>query len=268
MTGESGRADRREFITSGRCPPAPGLAAGVDLRVFVSGQLGAAGLCTGTATLGPGAELPYHTHAFSEAITVLEGGATAEVEGRRYRLTPHDAMHIPTGVAHLVRNDARDAAAVLHWVFASDSPTRELVAADYTVRDCCEPDPGCPEHLTRFERAPVYELSPRARFRDLFSGRTGSRGICGGYGRFEPGSSLPCHVHEYDESITIVEGTAVCQCAGREYELSSCDTASIPRGRPHRFINRSDREMAMIWVYAGDRPEREILDQARCESEG
>lgn len=257
--------ERREFITSGACPPASSLAAGVDLRVFVSGELGAVGLSTGTATLLPGAELPYHTHPFSEAITVIEGRAAVLVEGRRYALLPHDSLHIPEGVVHLVRNDAGRGAAVLHWAFASDSPTRELVAADYPVRDCDEPQAGSPEHLTRFQLSPVYELAPRAFFRDLFGGRVGARGICGGYGRFEPGASLPCHIHEYDESITIVEGKAVCQCAGREYELSNCDTASIPRGRPHRFINRSDQPMAMIWVYAGDEPERDIVDQVRCE---
>ena len=86
-----------------------------------------------------------------------------------------------------------------------------------------------------------------------------------GDGVFQPGASLPCHYHHYDESITIVEGAAICQVAGREYPLSGCGTACIPRGRPHRFLNRSDRPMAMIWVYAGDEPERTLVDASCCE---
>src|SRR5207249_5031279 len=129
---------------------------------------------------------------------------------------------------------AGDGTAVLLWSFASDRPTRELVADHFSVIDRAETDQDCPEHLTRFERAAVYELAPRVFFRDLFARRFGSRGICGGYGIFEPGAGLPCHVHEFDESITIVTGRAVLPVAGKEYALSNCDTACIPAGRPHR----------------------------------
>src|SRR5439155_526456 len=85
----------------------------------------------------------------------------------------------------------------------------ELVADTFPVVDRAETDESCPEHLTRFAGAPAYELAPRTQFRDLFAGRFGSRGICGGYGTFEPGASLPCHYHGYDESITIVAGEAM-----------------------------------------------------------
>ncbi len=46
------------------------------------------------------------------------------------------------------------------------------------------------------------------------------RGICGGPSIFQPGTSLPCHGHGFDESITIVTGRAVCQVAGKECELA------------------------------------------------
>jgi quercetin dioxygenase-like cupin family protein len=119
--------------------------------------------------------------------------------------------------------------------------------------------------MVRFAKAAVYELAPRAFFRDLFAQRLGSRGICGGYGLFEPGASLPCHFHGYDESITIVTGTAACQVEGKESQLSGCDTACIPLGRRHRFLNRSEQPMAMIWVYAGDEPDRTVVDAGFCE---
>jgi quercetin dioxygenase-like cupin family protein len=125
--------------------------------------------------------------------------------------------------------------------------------------------PEDPEFIVRFDGAEVYELSPGADFRDLFAGRFGSVGICGGYGKFQPGASLPCHVHEYDESITIVEGQATCLVQGNRYQLSGYDTAFVPEGRPHRFINQSDLPMAMIWVYAGTEPERTLVEPAYCD---
>ena len=255
---------RTEVITRGDCQPAGELAAGVELRVFASGQRGAVGLTTGTATFRPGAELPYHRHPVSEVIVVLAGEVHVLVEGRRYRLRPYDALHVPAGTAHAVGNGF-PAPAVLFSTFASDTPTREPVAGRFPVVDRAETGATCPEHLQRFDAAAVYELAPRTAFRDLFARRFGSRGICGGYGVFEPGAALPCHVHGFDESITIVSGRAVCQVAGRQYELSDCDTACIPQGRPHRFLNRTDGPMAMIWVYAGDEPDRTIVDQGFCD---
>ena len=87
----------------------------------------------------------------------------------------------------------------------------------------------------------------------------GSRGICGGYGLFNPGARLPCHRHEFDESITIVQGMATCIVEGERHELSGNATALVPQGRCHYFINLTLEPMAMIWVYAGDKPDR-IVD--------
>ena len=66
------------------------------------------------------------------------------------------------------------------------------------------------------------------------------------------------------ESITIVEGQAVCRVAGKEYQLSDLDTACIPQGRPHRFLNLGDSPMEMLWVYAGDEPARRLVDSQAC----
>jgi oxalate decarboxylase/phosphoglucose isomerase-like protein (cupin superfamily) len=53
--------------------------------------------------------------------------------------------------------------------------------------------------------------------------------------------------------------------AGRSYNLSDCDTAFVPEGQPHRFINHSDDVMGMIWVYAGDEPERTVVEVGYCD---
>ena len=81
----------------------------------------------------------------------------------------------------------------------------------------------------------------------------------------ETQNSLPCHYHGFDESITIVAGTAICLVAGKEYQVANYDTVCIPEGRPHRFLNRSNEPMAMIWVYAGDEPDRVLVDPGYCD---
>ncbi len=256
--------DRHEFVTRGVGPAAVALAEGVDLRIFASAAQGAEGLCTGMAIVQPAAELPYHYHSCGEVITVLQGSAEAEIEGRRYQLGRYDALYIPPNVHHSVRNRGSQRS-LLHVSFPHPTPDRFVIDVTYDAEPRQDTSDSTPEKLTRFDSAPPYALAAKTAFRDLFARRFGSRGVCGGYGLFPPGASLPCHFHDYDESISIIEGEAICQVAGQEYTLSDNDTACIPRGRPHRFINRSDRPMAMIWVYAGDEPDRVILEQHLCE---
>ena len=243
--------------------------AGVELCTFVSERVGAKGFSTGLARFKPQAYLPYHLHRFSECIVVVEGHACVLVEGRAYRLAPFDCMHIPSGVAHRVENESREQELVAHWSFGNARPSREFVDRQFPIEDrgSAGPTGADPETIVRYDQGAVYQLSPNAYFQDLFAKRFGAAGICGGHGRFFPGASLPCHIHDFDESITIVKGKAVCLVQGRRYELSDCDTAFIPRGIPHRFLNQSDDDMAMVWVYAGSEPDRSIVDAGYCSGE-
>jgi quercetin dioxygenase-like cupin family protein len=259
----------KEYIArAGSCAPSVA-SPGVELLSFVSGACGATGFSTGLAKFQPRAVLPYHRHGFSEAVTIVEGRARIMAEGRSYLLTPRDAVHFPAGTAHQVENADEQQQLVAHWAFATDSPSREIVSQHFASigRGAGQPAPGDPEHIIRYSQGSIYELAPNAYFLDLFARRYGSTGICGGHGRFLPGASLPCHTHDYDESITIVKGRAVCLVQGRRYELSGCDCAFIPRGLPHRFLNLSDEEMEMVWVYAGSEPDRQIIDAGFCSGD-
>ncbi|MGI0084696.1 MAG: cupin domain-containing protein [Nitrososphaerales archaeon] len=256
----------RECIISGSCVLKRESLPEVTLSPFVSGECGATAMSTGAAIFASGARLPYHKHSFSEAVTVLEGEALITVEGRCYHLRPFDCIHIPSGIAHEVVNASNYSFLTALWAFASPTPSRELVQGQFAKnnRSATEPEPDDPEHVVWFKKASAYELATGTEFCDLFAGHLGAVGICGGYGKFRPGSSLPCHVHDYDESITIVQGEATCEVGGKRYHLSGCDTAFVPAGRPHRFLNESSNPMAMVWVYAGDEPARTIVDVGRC----
>jgi quercetin dioxygenase-like cupin family protein len=267
MTIETSTADlRKESIHSGTgeaTSPAPGLS----FRQFVSSACTARGFSTGTVTISPAVVFPCHKHAFCECITLLSGAAQVRVEGRSYRLEPFDCISIPAGVAHEISNCTQESPMVALLALASAVPSQEIVDQVFAIQDRGLSNPGeeDPESVVRFAQSEVYELSPGADFRDLFAGRLGAVGICGGYGRFQPGASLPCHVHQFDESITIVEGNALCLVQGNRYTVSGYDTAFVPEGRPHRFLNQSNAPMAMIWVYAGSEPGRTLVEAGYCD---
>jgi len=255
-----------ERIISGQSDPVPAFLPGVSFRIFASADCGAKAMSTGMTTFAPRERLAYHSHPCSEAITVLQGEALISVEGRTYRLRPLDCIHVPAGVAHGPTNASQVDPLVVLSAFGSPNPGTDLIADRFMKQDRATGDPrqGDPEHVARFAKSEKYELAEGTQFFDLFTGRYGSVGICGGYGRFQPGTSLPCHIHDYDESITIVEGQATCEVQGHRYQLSGCDTAFVPQGRPHRFLNESQSPMAMIWVYAGSEPSRNIVDVEFC----
>ncbi|WP_422927155.1 aldolase/citrate lyase family protein [Singulisphaera sp. PoT] len=268
---ESMRPDRPEVMN----PVGQGKIFEIEPGVVLECQVGthneARGLTTGIVTFEPGATLSLHTHAFSESITLLEGKGAVEVEGRLYELEPLDNVVVPKEIAHLVRNSDPDKPAVFHVALASSSPARTILDNVYTP----EPQPADSqgkagaERVNRHATAPRFAAGPNTEFIDFFN-KDLVPGIemSGGYGLFQPGGRLPAHVHDFDESITIVEGLATCIVEGRLYPMSDCSTALQPRGRVHYFINKSDGPMAMIWVYAGPVPERIVVDERNATAEG
>jgi quercetin dioxygenase-like cupin family protein len=241
------------------------LEPGVRLKLLAGAARGSLGLATGIVEFSPGATLPYHHHPCCEAIVVISGSLEHIVEGRRYELGPYDAIHVPAGTLHMARASRNAPLTRALASFADGMPTRTLVDATFGETNGDASAADAPERVVRLSSTPKYELAMQTEFATLFEGRSGCDGICGGYGRFEPGAGLPCHTHDYDESITIVEGEAVCYVAGRQHWAPTLSSVTVPRGAPHRFVNRSNEPMAMIWVYAGSRPDRVIVDPCRCE---
>ncbi len=261
--------DRHEVMTrADASPPAP-FGDGVEIRELVGAGRGSRGLFTGLITLEPGRASPSYARPDNEVLILLEGDAVVDVEDRRHRLSTLDHVAIPASLPRRIVNLSSQAPATFHVSIASSSPTHNVSRGPGLAVD--QPDDfSGPEGAERVGRnAPEARtpLSPGAMFQDFFNASMGTTGICGGYGLFEPGARLPCHRHEFDESITIVQGVASCIVEGKRYELSDNATALVPQGRCHYFINRTDAPMAMIWVYAGDMPDRIVLDESYCHPE-
>jgi 2-dehydro-3-deoxyglucarate aldolase/4-hydroxy-2-oxoheptanedioate aldolase len=268
---EAMRPDRPEVMTApGAAPPAE-IAAGVRFDCLAGARQGARNLTTGLVTFEPGAELSYHRHPFAESITLVQGQAAVEVEGRCYDLASLDNVTIPRGRAHAARNTSPVLPAVLYVALAAHEPTRELVQDEFRPRRMAASSTGTPggERVTRFRAADRFPAGPQTTFldfcnADLLPGLE----LSGGYGLFRPGGRLPAHLHDFDESICIIQGSAACVVEGRRHALAGDATALVPRGRVHYFRNESEAPMAMLWFYAWPRPERIVVDEGCATAEG
>lgn len=268
---ESMRPDRKEVMNAVGTGPRVELAPGVMFECLVGKQNLAKNLTTGWVTFAPDATLPYHTHTFSESITLLSGSASVEVAGRKYTLKRMDNVVIPAGLAHTARNLSTREPAVFQVALASDTPTRTLVNQYFTRRSMPDDSTGMAgaERVNRFATARRFAAGPNTEFIDFFN-RDLIPGIemSGGYGLFKPGGRLPAHVHDFDESICIISGSATCIVEGRRYTMSDGATALQPRGRVHYFVNETQGTMEMLWVYAGPVPERIIVNERCATVEG
>jgi mannose-6-phosphate isomerase-like protein (cupin superfamily) len=258
--------DRHEVIEHPGSAKVTVLVPGVELCPLVGAHNGARDLFTALLTLGPGASYRLYTRPIGEALILIEGDAAVDVEDRRYRLGLLDGINVAARMPRRVVNLSTSRPALLHVAVASETPDQTWVNGRFTPVEQPAGAPGHPgaERVRRDDPATRFELAPRALFQDLYNVDLGARGICGGHGVFQPGARLPCHRHEFDESITIIQGTATCVVEGRPHQLSGNATALVPRGRCHYFINLTLEPMAMIWVYAGDRPDRIVMDETFC----
>jgi 2-dehydro-3-deoxyglucarate aldolase/4-hydroxy-2-oxoheptanedioate aldolase len=268
---ENFRPDRPEVMNPIGSGKKIEIARGVSFECLVGAHNRAKNLTTGIVTFAPEAELPYHTHTFSESITLLSGRAMVEVEGRRYTLGEMDNAVLPRGVAHHVINTSLAEPATFHVAMATDQPSRTLVDRFYSKKAMPDSATGTPgaERINRFATTRRFEVGPNTSFMDYFN-KDLVPGIemSGGYGLFHPGGRLPAHIHDFDESICIVQGVATCVVEGRKYSMADLSTALQPRGRVHYFINDSRAPMAMLWVYAGPVPERLVVDEKNATAEG
>ena len=259
------RPDRDEVMNEPGSGPQLEVAPGINFDCLVGAHNQARNLTTGLVTFQPGAVLPCHRHTFAESVTLLEGRALVDVEGRRYEIGPLDNVTIPRGIVHGVTNLSRTNRAVFHIAMASSTPTRELVKQFFprrTMPEITQTQAGA-ERVTYTKKVERYAPGDHAAFVDFFNADLiPGLEMSGGYGLFQSGGRLPAHLHDFDESICIIQGEATCVVEGRRYPMGKQATALQPRGRVHYFINESAAPMAMIWVYAGPRPERIVVDEA------
>ena len=79
-----------------------------------------------------------------------------------------------------------------------------------------------------------------------------------GITEFEPGTAIPLHTHNVEESVLILEGQATAVIGEDSFDLEPGDATWAPAGVPHRFANRGQGPMRIYWVYGGREVTRTI----------
>ena len=109
------------------------------------------------------------------------------------------------------------------------------------------------------------KIAPRergggARSIVLVTSAAGAKSMLNGITEIDPGAQIPLHFHNCEESVMVLEGTAVATIGGKEYSLAPSDTSWIPAGVHHFFRNPSTTDkLRIFWTYASTDATRTIV---------
>ena len=67
---------------------------------LITPEVGSEHLTTGITEFQPGASLAMHIHNCEEQVTMLEGKATAIIDGNSHEVSALDTTFIPPGIPH------------------------------------------------------------------------------------------------------------------------------------------------------------------------
>jgi putative monooxygenase len=122
-----------------------------------------------------------------------------------------------------------------------------------------------PSQLTARERGGGVRTIP------LVTQAHGATTFINGITIFDPGAAVSLHRHNCEESVVILEGHAIVEIDGREFEMGPQETTFLPANIPHRFRNASSTEsMRILWTYASVDANRTIVatgDTRRIDAE-
>ncbi|MCW2406868.1 quercetin dioxygenase-like cupin family protein [Sphingobium sp. B1D7B] len=111
----------------------------------------------------------------------------------------------------------------------------------------------------------LSEINPKdrgggVRTYPLVRAGIGATAFINGVTEFDPGCAVPLHFHNCEESVMLLEGSAVAAIDGVEQVVRPGDTTFIPAGVHHFFRNSSDTErMRIFWVYGSIDANRTVV---------
>jgi putative monooxygenase len=119
--------------------------------------------------------------------------------------------------------------------------------------------------ITIYDQCKPYELDKGVNFRDMQTSATGAGVLSVGTATFEPGRYLPCHRHNCEEVIVILEGDAWVDVAGQRIPMKVYDSSHVPQGVPHRFVNASKtKQLVILWIYSVADVARLVTHYSEC----
>jgi putative monooxygenase len=199
-----------------------------------------------------------------EVIEILDAEERASRLGNVPARIEHIAFQVPDLDAALVQLEQlgvraagppRDAGR--YRMFFTDPVTSDGVVYQFIqVPDA----PPRKVHVIRPAECASVAREVGVRTTHLVTAERGAIDFLTGITEFEPGASLPLHTHNCDESVTVIEGTAMFEYAGQAQELQTFETTLVPANEPHRFFNAGDSPMRILFFYGSIAATRTIVE--------
>ena len=101
----------------------------------------------------------------------------------------------------------------------------------------------------------------------LVSRGVGSEQMLNGITIIAPGSAIPLHYHNCEESVIVLEGHGFAEVGGKTHEVAVHDTTWIPANVPHCFRNGSiGKELKIFCTYASADATRTLVTTGETRS--
>ena len=113
--------------------------------------------------------------------------------------------------------------------------------------------------IIRITQVKSIDRGPGVKGMPLVTSEIGAQRISTGITEFEDGAEIALHYHNCEEQILIIEGNATAEINGVYHSLSTFDSAFVPEGTPHRFMNRSGKMMKFLWIYGSADVKRTLV---------
>ncbi|XEC94897.1 cupin domain-containing protein [Paenibacillus tarimensis] len=105
--------------------------------------------------------------------------------------------------------------------------------------------------ISHYKDITPFEIGEGVQFHELLTKGMGPKTIIAGLATFKPNAGLACHIHNVEESVTILKGNAFCDVEGERTFMQPYDHSFVPAGIPHRLENASaTEELVILWVYS------------------
>ena len=98
----------------------------IEARRMLNRSMGATSISSGISVFAPGAGIFLHTHPCEEAVYIIDGEATCEIDGERLTMGRFDALLVPPRVPHRFWNE-RDRPFTMLYLYPSVDVTRDPV---------------------------------------------------------------------------------------------------------------------------------------------
>ena len=82
-----------------------------------------------------------------------------------------------------------------------------------------------------------------------------------GITEFDPGASLAPHFHNCQESVVVLEGTALFEASGERCRMEQHDATLVPTGTVHRFQNPGPGRLRILFVYGSTEVTRTLVPE-------